>query len=1534
MKTKQLILSSLLILLTSHASQAEDIDIYSGTTSNGVPNLMFVVDNPSSQNSNMGVCTYWDGTLPSEGDKSVGNDQCALANVVHEMSPLGAGSAVVNLGITTMCGIHFPLTPIDNNLHPGTPYTRTFNTGPCNAASDNITYTVPAGSTNKDAFIIAVKALKTNSGKSGQGSELQETWAYYTGGNDGSGLTGRGILTGTTYAGAAGVTTGCQKNYIIYLSGVKAGASHAQQYDATELSKLTSATANAVANGTLTAAQKTTLDTIVTPALEAGQGREWARFLRALDINTTPAPVAPATTPPEGTGVQSIITYSIATGDTAVPPAAITNNMEAYIKAVSTYGGGKYYPVGTDYNALKNAILKILNEVQAVNSVFSSSSLPVSVNAQGTYLNQIYMGMFRPDPDGNPRWVGNLKQYHFVATRDMVSQLVSLSLSDSLDASAINPATGFITPSAVSFWTCGGSPSVRACSPVADVAGGFWVNDSTKTADSAGKAYDLPDGEWVDKGGAAQIVRLANLTNNYATAAGTATNPRKLYTCTGACASGNSLSSYLFSSDPAVNPSLTSSAFGIITPVSITSLTRSGSTATVTTAAAHGVTDGQVVQISGANESEYNGSFVMTVVDATHVTYTLNVAPATPATGTILASVPGAGVAISSLTRVGSTVTVTTGAANGLSDGNSVNISGVTPTAYNGTWTVSGCGGVCGLTFNFTGPAEGPVTPSGSGTAAVSGKTTRTIELVTAAQGQTATPGLVRAGTTVTVQTTANHGFATGDLVTIAGAGDSGYNIASRAITVTGNRTFTYTLTGTTPTTPATIAGATASPVTVAPVSISSLTRTLGAGAAATATATTASSLTAAPYNKVVGNSYSISVSGASQSEYNGTFNAAVTSATTFTYPITTSPATTATGTMMLGSNLATADLIKWIRGDDNFGDEVGPGGSVTIRPSLHGDVLHSRPVAVNYGTYAINITATSDALGTRTATASAANVAIISSLAVSARSVTFANGQSCMVTVASATTFTYSTTNCGASGTQAASVGPTVVVYYGGNDGVFRAVNGNQTAAITTASGEVPPGGELWGFIPSEFFSKLKRLHDNSPILDLPSTTSGISPTPQKKDYFVDGSTGIYQKLNADGTTAKAYLYLTMRRGGRYIYALDVTAPADPKYLWKITNAGNFTELGQTWSAPKVALIKGYCGAGVTCSAVNKPTPVLIFGAGYDPTEDTEPAGTDAMGRGIYIVDAETGVLIWRATYGAASNCSAAGTVPATCTILGMNYSIPADITLMDSDYDGYIDRLYAVDVGGNIWRVDTQRSAVNYTPDYWRVNKVASLGGTCCPLRKFFYPVDVVPAGSYDAIIAGSGDREHPLYTNAAADKQNRIFMLKDLTGSDGSGLTTIVRTKLFNATSATYSAAAAAEDGTAPNKGYYIDLLNGEKVVNAPLTVAGYTYLGTNQPTASNSCSANLGIARGYRLGPLSGAYTSTVFAGGGLPPSPVAGVVSVTVAGETTPSLVPFVIGGGGDPGCVGADCSSALGGAKPSINVSTSRTRTYWYQEVD
>lgn len=68
----------------------------------------------------------------------------------------------------------------------------------------------------------------------------------------------------------------------------------------------------------------------------------------------------------------------------------------------------------------------------------------------------------------------------------------------------------------------------------------------------------------------------------------------------------------------------------------VTSITRVGAVATVTTTAAHGLFNGDFVTISGATQVEYNGTYVITNVGASTFDYTVAGAPATPATGTII----------------------------------------------------------------------------------------------------------------------------------------------------------------------------------------------------------------------------------------------------------------------------------------------------------------------------------------------------------------------------------------------------------------------------------------------------------------------------------------------------------------------------------------------------------------------------------------------------------------------------------------------------------------------------------------------------------------------------------------------------------------------------------------------------------------------------------------------------------------------------------------------------------------------------------
>ncbi|WP_168798531.1 PilC/PilY family type IV pilus protein [Herbaspirillum sp. ST 5-3] len=1083
MKTMRFIQASLLaaLLISPVAGRADDIDIYDGNVAGTAPNLLIILDNAANFSASSGNCTYDDdGTAPSLNSTAGGIEQCAIYNVINALDVNADGSAKVNIGMMMY------------NASYGTSYgCASGGNGGCLVKA-----LVPMTAANKASLKAWIRQWVTSGNSqynikaSGEATAavIQEAWAYF------AGSTG---LSGTRYTAPS--SGSCQKNYVVFIGNAFQNSGTPGDGGSTSpsasLNTAPGITAALKTNITIQSgcygtfgyspfSSGTTCATVTSPAFSCGSysmgnhtdssglyADEWTRYMFQIDLDG------------HAGGSRNIKTYTV-----GLLGPSCKSDYPALLNSMANVGGGKYFATSS-YSEISTALTKILNEVLAINSQFASSSLPVSVNTQGTFLNQIYMGMFRPDADGNPRWVGNLKQYQFKLDSSGV-----LRLADKTGESAISSAgTGFISPNAVSFWT------VKNTTTSPDNNGGFWKNKPQ----GAGLGYDSPDGEVVEKGGAAQRLRIDNLNSNYSSAAGSSSNPRRLYTY---CPGGTSC-----------NADLT----------------------------------------------------------------------------------------------------------------NTANL------------------------------------------------------------------------------------FATS--------------------------------------------------------------------------------------------------------------NTAITQA-------------------MLGvsSDSDRTNLINWVRGADNKGDESGPGG-VTVRPSIHGDVLHSRPVVISYG------------------------------------------GQT-----------------------------ESVVVYYGSNDGVFHAVNGNQTAAI----GSVPAGSELWSLVLPEFYGKLKRQRDNTPPLKLANTDEDLHPQP--KDYFVDGPTGMYQKLNSDGTIAHAYIYLTMRRGGRFIYALDVTTPASPRVLWKKSYSDSgMGELGQTWSRPRLAIVKGYAH------------PVLVFGAGYSTTQDSEPPTADTMGRGVFVLDATDGSLVW----------SAGPTAAATRQVSGMDYSIVADISLLDRDNDGYVERMYAVDVGGNVWRVDLEPTGGS-TPSSWQVTKLAALGcgtGTCdagATPRKFLFQPSVVPIGSatnpdsYDAVLVGSGDREHPLYTNGSYSVTNRLYMLKDMKpGKDASGQATITETNLFNATSTAY-------DGS--GHGYYHTLQTGEKSVNAPLTIGGVTNFGTNQAIQpdENSCTTTLGVARIYSLGLLTGTTTTTTLDGGGLPPSPVSGVVSITDSSGT--KKVGFCIG------CVSAEgqppqtstipCTSALENCYKDANISKRTRRVYWYKK--
>ena len=92
-----------------------------------------------------------------------------------------------------------------------------------------------------------------------------------------------------------------------------------------------------------------------------------------------------------------------------------------------------------DISSLRQFLLAVFNSIEAANSVFASASLPVSVNAQGTYQNQVFVGMFRPDGSRRPRWIGNLKQYQIATIR--ITETLALTTASAIRRSTRRPAS-------------------------------------------------------------------------------------------------------------------------------------------------------------------------------------------------------------------------------------------------------------------------------------------------------------------------------------------------------------------------------------------------------------------------------------------------------------------------------------------------------------------------------------------------------------------------------------------------------------------------------------------------------------------------------------------------------------------------------------------------------------------------------------------------------------------------------------------------------------------------------------------------------------------------------------------------------------------------------------------------------------------------------------------------------------------------------------------------------------------------------------
>jgi len=276
-------------------------------------------------------------------------------------------------------------------------------------------------------------------------------------------------------------------------------------------------------------------------------------------------------------------------------------------------------------------------------------------------------------------------------------------------------------------------------------------------------------------------------------------------------------------------------------------------------------------------------------------------------------------------------------------------------------------------------------------------------------------------------------------------------------------------------------------------------------------------------------------------------------------------------------------------------------------------------------------------------------------------------------------------------------------------------------------------------------------------------------------------------------------------------------------------------------------------------------------------------------------------------------------------------------------TDRNGTVDnRAYVGDTGGNMWRIDMASADV----DDWTVTKLAAVqddsGLSDTPvdpsgLRKFLFPPDVVYSEEgYDAVLVGSGDREHPFDLAVT----NRFYMFKDAGTGTTPDTADLEEDDLFDATSDCIQDEDACTGADTPTTaladltgadGWYITLEEGEKVVGNAVTLNNVTFFNTNVPTSEaedGNCNSDLGVARQYKVlfdtaeafadqnnaGGVDALDRFTEHPGGGYLPSPVPVVVEID--GQVYEGVI------------------SGVAVDKPPGSLLNARLRKFWYKEME
>jgi type IV pilus assembly protein PilY1 len=394
-------------------------------------------------------------------------------------------------------------------------------------------------------------------------------------------------------------------------------------------------------------------------------------------------------------------------------------------------------------------------------------------------------------------------------------------------------------------------------------------------------------------------------------------------------------------------------------------------------------------------------------------------------------------------------------------------------------------------------------------------------------------------------------------------------------------------------------------------------------------------------------------------------------------------------------------------------------------------------------------------------------------------------------------------------------------VVYVGANDGMLHAFD-----SVT--------GEELWAFIPPMMLQSLRSM---------------ISVTPHYSNsiYGVDGSPfvkDIYYNFKW-----RTVLISGMGRGGFGYFALDITNPKSPVFLYAFENkptlskiyhwdaSGTRTDLD--YSSGPIAKEYDYSKLGEAMSSpviVAMPYGlgrkwVAVFGAGYN-------AGVNSnYGSAIYVIDLEdNGKVLKRIDLTDSTNSSSiANAMPAALV------SITPDTT-SKAKYKGSM--IYGVDLEGKKWQLNLTDTGTLYD-----ITQIFDAEATISNDRQeFFQPTPTIGYDSNLWSFYGTGNQQR--LQRISSDVNNRIFGLKDKnfpTFKDVTSLnSTVGSPSMKNVSSLGSSCPGSSDDG------WYLNLGVNERVTGKLAIYNEIIYASTYLPNVGQICSPGTGSLTEYSIG----------------------------------------------------------------------------------